>query len=86
MQLVASCCDDGVSSGTSGTMEAYLIFDGAWWEDHEDLTGDTRPSGGTYMSPKTGDTSNMLLYGGLVAETLAAITGLIIVKKKKGKK
>ena len=74
----------GWKPAVAATVTGNATYEATWKSDSATTTpSDNKPSTGETASPKTGDTSNIVLWAALLFVSCGALTGTLVIGKKK---
>lgn len=74
----------GWKPAVAATVTSNATYEATWKSDSATTTpSDNKPSAGETTSPKTGDTSNMLLWAALLFVSCGTLAGTLVIDKKK---
>ena len=74
----------GWKPAVAATVTSNATYEATWKSDSATTTpSDNKPSTGETTSPKTGDTSNIVLWAALLFVSCGALTGTLVIGKKK---
>lgn len=74
----------GWKPAVAATVTSNATYEATWKSDSATTTpSDNKPSTGEITSPKTGDTSNIVLWAALLFVSCGALTGTLVIGKKK---
>ena len=74
----------GWKPAVAATVTGNATYEATWKSDSATTTpSDNKPSTGETTSPKTGDTSNIVLWAALLFVSCGALTGTLVIGKKK---
>lgn len=74
----------GWKPAVAATVTSNATYEATWKSDSATTTpSDNKPSTGETTSPKTGDTSNIVLWAALLLVSCGALTGTLVIGKKK---
>lgn len=74
----------GWKPAVAATVTSNATYEATWKSDSATTTpSDNKPSTGEITSPKTGDTSNIVLWAALLFVSCGALAGTLVIGKKK---
>ena len=74
----------GWKPAVAATVTGNATYEATWKSDSATTTpGDNKPSTGETTSPKTGDTSNIVLWAALLFVSCGTLAGTLVIDKKK---